>query len=164
MMTVSTLILSMALLFTASSAFMVIPPHSHTLTASRIQMAGLSQPDIKIGQKTALVTKQVQKVEIRNQVKSADPVQRKKEDFMEAPLYKVMLIGDDGYDGGHVIDRMCAIMEDMDEDQASTVFQQAQAKGKAMCGKYPMEHAEMYKEQMLRSDPMIFCDIEDENK
>ena len=83
---------------------------------------------------------------------------------MEAPLYKVMLIGDDAYNSGHVIDRMCAIMEDMDEDEASTFFQQAQARGKAMCGKYPMEHAETYKEQMLRSIPMIFCDIEDENK
>ena len=83
---------------------------------------------------------------------------------MEAPLYKVMLIGDDAYNSGHVIDRMCAIMEDMDEDEASTFFQQAQARGKTMCGKYPMEHAETYKEQMLRSIPMIFCDIEDENK
>jgi hypothetical protein len=26
-----------------------------------------------------------------------------------------------------------------------------------------MEHAEMYKEQLLRSEPMIFADIEDEN-
>ena len=148
-----------------TNSFVVVAPHRTTSTFdSRIYMAGLSQPDIKIGQKTAVVTKQNQKVEIRQQVKSGEPEQRKKDDFMEAPLYKVMLIGDDAYDSGHVIDRMCAIMEDMDEDQASTVYQQAQARGKAMCGKYPMEHAEMYKEQMLRSDPMIFCDIEDENK
>jgi hypothetical protein len=46
----------------------------------------------------------------------------------------------------------------------ATIFQQAQQEGKAMCGKYPMEHAEMYKEQLIRSDPMIFSDIEEENK
>ena len=43
-------------------------------------------------------------------------------------------------------------MEDLDEDAASTVFQQAMAAGKAMCGKYPFEVAELYKEQLLRSD------------
>ena len=56
-----------------------------------------------------------------------------------------------------------AIMEDLDEDAAATVFQQAMQEGKAMCGKYPFEVAELYKEQLLRSDPMIFADIEDEN-
>jgi hypothetical protein len=33
-----------------------------------------------------------------------------------------------------------------------------------MCGKYPFEMAELYKEQLIRSDPMIFSDIEEENK
>jgi ATP-dependent Clp protease adapter protein ClpS len=55
-------------------------------------------------------------------------------------------------------------MEDLDEDAASKIYQQAQQHGKAMCGKYPLEHAEMYKEQLIRSDPMIFSDLEDENK
>jgi ATP-dependent Clp protease adapter protein ClpS len=128
---------------------------------SPLQM-GLAQPDIKIG--TKVETKQKQKVETKRKVQTGDPIAKRKEKFEDAPLYKVMLIGDDAYDSGHVIDRMCAIMEDMDEDQASTVFEQAQMAGKAMCGKYPLEHAEMYKEQLLRSDPMIFADLEDENK
>ena len=50
-----------------------------------------------------------------------------------------------------------------DEDQAATVFQQANQEGKAMAGKYPMEIAELYKEQLIRSDPMIFSDLEEEN-
>lgn len=54
-------------------------------------------------------------------------------------------------------------MEDLDEDAAATVFQQAMQEGKAMCGKYPFEVAELYKEQLLRSDPLIFCDLEEEN-
>lgn len=89
---------------------------------------------------------------------------RRKEEFEDAPLFKVMLIGDDSYDAGHVIDRLCAIIDDLDEGAAATVFQQAQQEGKAMCGKYPMEHGEMYKEQLIRSDPMIFADLEEENK
>jgi ATP-dependent Clp protease adapter protein ClpS len=59
---------------------------------------------------------------------------------------------------------MCAIVEGMDEDQASTVFQQASSTGKAMCGMYPFERAELFKEQLIRSDPMIYTDIVEENK
>jgi ATP-dependent Clp protease adapter protein ClpS len=58
---------------------------------------------------------------------------------------------------------MCAILEDMDEDAAATVFKQAQQSGKAMCGKYPFERAELFKEQLVRSTPMIFSDLEEEN-
>jgi ATP-dependent Clp protease adapter protein ClpS len=78
-------------------------------------------------------------------------------------MFKLMLLGDDGYDTEHVITRMCSIMDDIDEDQAKTVLEQAQMSGKAMCGKYPFERAELFKEQLLRSDPMIFADLEDEN-
>ena len=78
-------------------------------------------------------------------------------------MFKLMLLADDGYDTEHVITRMCTIMEDIDEDQAKTVLEQAQMAGKAMCGKYPFERAELFKEQLLRSDPMIFADLEDEN-
>jgi len=48
--------------------------------------------------------------------------------------------------------------------QAASVFTQAQAGGKAMINKYPFEHAELYVEQLLRSDPMIFCDLEEEER
>mmetsp|Transcript_12440 Transcript_12440/g.17368 ORF Transcript_12440/g.17368 Transcript_12440/m.17368 type:complete len:180 (-) Transcript_12440:190-729(-) len=126
--------------------------------------AALAKPKVNIGQKTALVTETKQKVSYKKKNKPAEPVQRREEDFQEAPMYKVMLIEDDGYDVAHVVERMCAIMEDMDEDQAANVFQQAQQEGKAMCGKYPMEIAELYKEQLLRSNPMIFSDIMEENE
>ncbi len=79
-------------------------------------------------------------------------------------MFKLMLLGDESYDPTHVVERMCAVVEDMDEDQAATVFQQANQEGKAMCGKYPFERAELFKEQLIRSDPMIFSDLEEENK
>jgi ATP-dependent Clp protease adapter protein ClpS len=57
---------------------------------------------------------------------------------------------------------MCAILEDLDEDRAATVYQQAMQEGKAMCGTYPFEVAELYKEQLIRSDPMIFADMQED--
>jgi ATP-dependent Clp protease adapter protein ClpS len=124
--------------------------------------AAIAKPKIKTLQKTETKTKEKQQIKKKAQVD--EPKSRRKEEFQDAPLYRVMLLGDDSYDIGHVIERMCAIMEDLDEDAASKIYQQAQQKGKAMCGKYPLEHAEMYKEQLIRSDPMIFSDLEDENK
>lgn len=102
--------------------------------------------------------KQAQKQE----AKTAGPVSNRKEEFEDAKNYKLMLLRDEGADVEHVITRLCAICEGMDEDQASTVFKQAQAGGKAMCGKYPFERAELFKEQLLRSTPMIFADMEEE--
>ena len=124
--------------------------------------AAIAKPAIKTAQKVE--TKQKEKVKQRQKAKTHDPISRRDEEFEEAPMFKLMLLGDDSYDPTHVIERMCAIVEDMDEDQAATVFQQANQEGKAMAGKYPMEIAELYKEQLIRSDPMIFSDLEEENK
>jgi ATP-dependent Clp protease adapter protein ClpS len=115
-----------------------------------------AQPEVQIKTKVKVETKQKQKVTQKQKVKSGEPVQRHEDDFQDAPMYKVMLLSDDSYDPEHVVTRMCAIMEDMDEDQAVTVYQQAMQSGKAMCGKYPFERAELFKEQLIRSDPMIY--------
>ncbi len=124
--------------------------------------AAIAKP--KVGVKVDQVTKQKSKQESKQRARTSDPISRRDEKFEDAPLFKVVLIGDDDYDQAHVIERMCEILEDMDESQAASVFKSAQQGGKAMCGKYPMEHAEMYKEQLIRSDPMIYSDIEEENK
>ncbi len=124
--------------------------------------AAIAKPAIKTEQKTKTVQKE--KVKQRQKAEVGDPISRRDEEFQEAPMFKLMLIGDDSYDPSHVIERMCAIVDDMDEDQASTIVQQANQVGKAMCGKYPFEKAELFKEQLIRSDPMIFSDLEEENK
>mmetsp|Transcript_21245 Transcript_21245/g.29782 ORF Transcript_21245/g.29782 Transcript_21245/m.29782 type:complete len:175 (-) Transcript_21245:273-797(-) len=127
--------------------------------------AALAKPKVSIGQKTALVTKQKSATVSKKKAKTSEPVSRRDDDFEDAPMYKVVLIGDEDYDQAHVVEKMCEILEDMDEGNAASVFKQAQQSGKAMCGKYPFEHAELYKEQFLRSDPMIFSDVEeDKNK
>ncbi|KAL3926011.1 MAG: hypothetical protein SGILL_000010 [Bacillariaceae sp.] len=124
--------------------------------------AAIAKPAIKTSQKVETVQKE--KVKQRQKAKTHDPISRRDEEFEEAPMFKLMLLGDDSYDPAHVVERMCAVVEDMDEDQAATVFQQAEQTGKAMAGKYPMEIAELYKEQLIRSDPMIFSDLEEENE
>lgn len=124
--------------------------------------AAIAKPQIKTNQKVETVQKE--KIKQRQEAKTHDPISRRDEDFEEAPMFKLMLLGDDSYDPVHVAERLCAIVDDMDEDQASTVIQQASQSGEAMCGKYPFEKAELYKEQLIRSDPMIFSDIKEENK
>ena len=125
-----------------------------------------AKPKVEIGQKTAVTQKVGQKSSVKQtqKAKVSEPVKRREKNTEDAPLYKVMLIGDEEYDQEHTIERMCAIMEDVDEGQAASVFTQAQTAGKAMVNKYPFEHAELYVEQLLRSDPMIFSELEEEER
>mmetsp|Transcript_8290 Transcript_8290/g.17916 ORF Transcript_8290/g.17916 Transcript_8290/m.17916 type:complete len:164 (+) Transcript_8290:127-618(+) len=135
---------------------------SFTLFAEGDQEGGaaIAKPKIKTDQKTKTVQKQ--KYKQSQEAKTHDPIARREEIFEEAPMYKLMLLGDESYDTAHVAERLCAIVDDMDEDQATSVILQASKGGEAMCGKYPMEKAELYKEQLIRSDPMIYSDIEKE--
>jgi ATP-dependent Clp protease adapter protein ClpS len=133
-----------------------------TFVATSPLHMGMAQPETQIKTKTTVETKQKQKVIGKSKIKTGDPVQKRKEEFQDAPMFKLMLLADDGYDPEHVITRMCAVMEDLDEDRAATVYQQAMQEGKAMCGTYPFEIAELYKEQLIRSDPMIFADMQED--
>merc|ERR1712183_234219 len=104
--------------------------------------AAIAKP--KVGVKVETVTKQKQKSVSKQRSRTSDPISRREEKFEDAPLFKVMLLGDDDYDQTHVIERMCEILEEMDENHAASIFKSAQQSGKSMCGKYPLEHAEMY--------------------
>lgn len=44
--------------------------------------------------------------------------------------------------------------------QAAEIFEEAQEAGKALCGVFPEEQAELYVEQFTRCEPMIFADME----
>lgn len=124
--------------------------------------AAIAKPKIKTT--TTTVTKQKQKQAQKKRVRSSDPLNRRDEDFEDAPMYRLMLLGDEEYEQAHVVERLCAILDDVDEGAAASILKQAQIAGKAMCGKYPFEHAEMYKEQLARSDPLIYSDLEEEDK
>ncbi len=58
--------------------------------------------------------KEKQKQQQKRKEKTDDPVQRKDDDFEDAPMYKLVLLRDEAYDPEHVITRMCSVMEDMD--------------------------------------------------
>jgi ATP-dependent Clp protease adapter protein ClpS len=126
---------------------------------------GLAQPAVEIGQKTAIKQRVGEKTSTTIKATTiAKPKVRKEQEIEDAPMYKVMLLGDEEYNVAHVVPRLCELMEDMDENMAGTVFKSAQVSGRAMCGKYPLEHAELYVEQLIRSDPMIFAELEDADK
>jgi len=146
----------------ATSRSLKVPTTLYAGDSDKEGGAAIAKP--KVQTKQAVKTETRRKEKSKRRVRASDPISRRDEKFEDAPLYKLMLLGDEEYDQAHVIERMCALLEDMDEDQASTIFDQAQISGKAMCGKYPYEHAEMYKEQLARSDPMIYSDLEEENK
>ena len=148
----------------SSARFASVSTPSSTLFMSDDKEGGAAIAKPKIQTKTTTVTKQKQKQKQRQRQRASDPINRRDEEFEDAPMYRLMLLGDEEYDIVHVVERMCAILDDMDEDAASTILNQAQIAGKAMCGKYPFEHAEMYKEQLARSDPIIYADLEEENK
>ena len=151
----------LALLHAGHGFVPAIHPRTHTLG---ILHAGMAQPETQIKTGVKTVTKKKEKQAQKQKAKSGDPISKRKEKFEDAPMYKLMLLQDDGADQEHVVTRICAIVEDLDEDAASTVFVQAQKAGQAMVGKYPFERAELFKEQLLRSDPMIFADMQEENE
>mmetsp|Transcript_18838 Transcript_18838/g.27913 ORF Transcript_18838/g.27913 Transcript_18838/m.27913 type:complete len:171 (-) Transcript_18838:75-587(-) len=156
---------TLAFTITPNPTFTHRPTTTTTLFAGESDKEGgaaIAKP--KVGIDTKQVQKQKSKSVSKQRNKSSDPISRRDEDFQDAPMFKVMLIGDESYEQAHVMQRICEIMDDMDENQAATIFKSAQQSGQAMCGKYPLEHAEMYKEQLVRSDPMIYADVQDENK
>lgn len=126
--------------------------------------AGMAQPEVQTKTTTKQETLTRQRSEQKQKVRTFDPISRREEEYEDPPMYKLMLLGDDSYDKEHVVTRLCVLLEDLDEDRATEIFQQAQASGKAMAGVYPFEKAELFKEQLLRSTPMIMADMTEEKK
>ena len=87
-----------------ASAFVVRQPG---VSLSTTRLAGMAQPETQIKTKTKIETQTKQKVEIKRKVETGDPVSRREEEFQDAPMFKVMLLEDDGYDAEHVVTRLC---------------------------------------------------------
>jgi len=123
--------------------------------------AAIAKPKIKTSQKVE--TKQKQKSKQTQQAKTHDPISRREEKFEDAPMYKLMLIGDESYDP-ETVERICHVVEGMDEDQAATITEQAVQGGEAMIGIYHLEKAERFKDGLLMSNPIIYSEVKKENK
>mmetsp|Transcript_13801 Transcript_13801/g.18432 ORF Transcript_13801/g.18432 Transcript_13801/m.18432 type:complete len:146 (+) Transcript_13801:51-488(+) len=93
---------------------------------------------------------------------AAKPKRKTVGDLEEVPMFKVFLLGDDDYDQEHICKSLCDIVEDMNIKQAEEIFQQAQNGGQALICVVCKEHAEHYVEQLLRREPMIFSELEED--
>lgn len=92
----------------------------------------------------------------------AKPIQKSVTE--DAPMWKVLLLGDEEYEEDPVCDVLCAVMPEViaDARQAKEKYDEAMNVGKALLVLAPFEHAEMYQEQLARADPMVFAQIEEE--
>jgi hypothetical protein len=68
---------------------------------SLVVLSGMAQPDIQIKTTTTQETKTRQKVIQKEVVKTGDPISRRDEEFEDPPMFKLMLLGDEGYDKEH---------------------------------------------------------------
>lgn len=110
-------------------------------------------------QVTTTVTKQKSEQKQKQKAKPSDPDLRNEEDFEDAPMFRLFLIGDESYEQEHVVTRVFEVVEDCSEDEAARLFKSAYQTGEAFLGKYPKEIAETYAEQLTRSDPIIYADV-----
>ncbi|KAL9184451.1 hypothetical protein ACHAXT_002537 [Thalassiosira profunda] len=165
----STLLGTLALV-TSAAAFTTAPLHTHARRLSPLHQLGddkgggsaIATPKTK--QVTTTVQKQKQESKQKKKFKPSEPDQLNENDFEDAPMYRLYLIGDEGYDQEHVVTRIHEIVEDCSEDDAATLFKAAYQGGEAFMGKYPMEIAETYAEQLTRSDPIIYADVRDDKE
>ncbi|CAM9263950.1 unnamed protein product [Ectocarpus sp. 6 AP-2014] len=80
----------------------------------------------------------------------------------DAPMFQVLVIGDEEYNREHVVMSIQDIVPDTDNTRAAEIFEEAQEGGKGFCGTYPEEEAELYVEQFTRCEPIIYADMEKE--
>ena len=98
----------------------------------------------------------------QQKAKVAEPQTRGDIETEDAPRYKVLLLGDEEYEEEHVIERLVDVVDDVDKKQSIEIFYSAQKGGKGLVGVYPLEVSEFYVEQLARSEPMIFSELEKE--
>ena len=155
-------------LATTATAFTPTPIHHtqssrhlpHIIYASSDKGGGSAIATPKTKQVTTTVQKSKQKEKQKQKFKPSEPDQV--HDFEDAPMYRLYLIGDEGYDQEHVVTRLHEVVEDCSEDDAATLFKSAYQTGEAFLGKYPLEIAETYCESLIRSDPIIYADVRDD--
>ncbi|GMI17711.1 hypothetical protein TrLO_g1102 [Triparma laevis f. longispina] len=152
----------LAFLSCLSSSFLLSPasPPTHAFSRHLTIVNGLASPALK--QKTVIKKAAASPGQPAQKAKVAQPQTRGEVETEDAPRYKVLLIGDEEYDEEHVIERMVDVVDDVDKKQSIEIFYAAQKAGKGLVGVYPLEMSEHYVEQFLRSEPMIFTELEKE--
>jgi hypothetical protein len=90
----------------------------------------------------------------------AEPKERLKEK-KGAPQWRVMLLGDEGYDKGRVVAGLKEVCKGLSSAAAEACFAQAQSHDKAEVTVAPQETAEAFVQALQRMDPIIYATAED---
>lgn len=122
-------------------------------------------PGIKIGRPKTDIKKDTKK--INEQKQQAEPETGKgaakarpnrKTQADEIPMYKVILLGDEEYEEGHVTTQLQKVIPKMGKEEAVEKFFEAQQTGSSIVCVVAQEHAEFYAQQLKRQD--IFVAVE----
>ena len=130
----------------------------------RVAMAGGPAPAVpktRTVQVTRTAPPQVGKPAQKQKVQNAKPAMKK--DMAAEPMWKVVMLGDDEYECDPVCDVLMTVIPDIEKfQQAKEKYDEAESTGKAMLLVVPKEHAEAYVEQLIRAEPMVYAEIEEE--
>jgi len=124
----------------------------------RAQLASpqIAKPKVDIGQtqKTSSPSPQGPKVQ------TPKPKLHKKTQDDETPMYKVILLGDNDYEQGHVTTQITKIIPQVQKEEAMKCYVEAQMIGTSLIITVTEEHAEHYVQQFKRQQ--IYAKMEKE--
>lgn len=137
-------------------------PVRHAVAARRARVAmqlsspAIGRPKTQIKKDIGRVTKTAEP-EPEADKGSAKARPRRKTLADEIPMFKVILLADEGYDEAHVVTQLQKTVQ-LDKKNAQRVFHEAQSTGSSVACVVCEEHAEFYAQQLLRQD--IFVTVE----
>ena len=122
-------------------------------------------PGIKIGRPKTNIKKDTRK--LNESAQQAEPETggdaakarpKRKTQADEIPMYKVILLGDEEYEEGHVVTQLQKVIPKMRKEEAQEKYYEAQNTGSSIVCVVAQEHAEFYAQQLKRQD--IFVTVE----
>lgn len=117
----------------------------------------IGRPKTSIKKDVGRVTAEPQQAEPDAERGSAKARPRRKTQADEVPMFKVILLGDEEYVEAHVVTQLQKTVQ-INKEEASRIFQEAQATGSSIVCVVCEEHAEFYAQQLKRQD--IFVVVE----
>jgi len=148
------------------------PPPAATATAPATAAAAAPTtalaPGVKVGRPKTSIKKDAGKLreaapaepEADAKGGSAKARPTRKTEADEIPLWKVILLGDEEYEEGHVTTQLQKVVQLAKKD-ASRVFAEAQASGAALVCVVIEEHAEFYAEQLKRQEIWVTLEADE---
>mmetsp|Transcript_14023 Transcript_14023/g.35268 ORF Transcript_14023/g.35268 Transcript_14023/m.35268 type:complete len:172 (-) Transcript_14023:50-565(-) len=125
----------------------------------RAQLASpqIAKPKVDIGQ----TTKNPSTSPGSPKTNTPKPKLHKKTQDDEAPMYKVILLGDNEYEQAHVVTQITKVIPSVKKEEATRCFVEAQMVGTSVIITVTEEHAEHYVQQLLRQQ--IYAKMEKES-